>query len=84
MADFEKIRDESLVNVTGGTKRIIDNPDAGYANIRSGPGTCYEIEYSLNNGAVVDTTGYKVFNDDDGYYWAELDDGNFIACHLLG
>jgi hypothetical protein len=84
MAEFEKIKDESLENVSGGAKRYIDNEDAGYANIRSGPGTGYEVEYSLNNGQVVFTTGYKVFNEDDGYSWAELDDGNWIACHLLG
>ena len=84
MADFEKIKDENLENVTGGARRYIDNGDAGYANIRSGPGTGYEVEYSLNNGQSVYTTGYTVYSERDGYSWAELlSDGNWIACHLL-
>ena len=63
MADFEKIKDENLENVTGGARRYIDNGDAGYANIRSGPGTGYEVEYSLNNGQSVYTTGYTVYSE---------------------
>jgi uncharacterized protein YgiM (DUF1202 family) len=84
MADFEKIKDENLENVTGGRRRYIENDSAGYANIRSGPGTNYDVAYSLNNGQSVYTTGYTVYSDRDGYRWAELDDGNFIALHLLG
>ena len=83
MADFEKVKDENLENVTGGARRYISNEDAGYANIRSGPGTGYEVEYSLNNGQSVYTTGYTVYSERDGYSWAELSDGNWIACHLL-
>ena len=48
MADFEKIKDENLENVTGGARRY-----------------------------------YTVYSERDGYSWAELDDGNWIACHLL-
>ena len=69
MADFEKIKDENLENVTGGARRYISNEDAGYANIRSGPGTGYEVEYSLNNGQSVYTTGYTVYSERDGYSW---------------
>lgn len=84
MADFEKIKDEKLGDVTGGARRYISNSDAGYANIRSGPGTRYNCEYSLNNGCSVNTTGYRVYSEADGYDWVELDDGNWIAAHLLG
>ncbi len=82
MADMNKISDEALDNVVGGARRIVSNPDASYANVRSGPGTNFSKEYALTNGAVVYTVD-KVYSEYDGYYWSQLDDGNWVASHLL-
>ena len=57
MADINKINDESLENVTGGVKRIVQNDAVNYANVRSGPGLKYDVEYKVYNGTAVYTTG---------------------------
>lgn len=82
MTDINKINDESLENVTGGRIRVVQN-SAG-ANIRSGPGTRYEKLYHLGNGREVETTGERVYSSADGFDWVELDDGGWVAAHLLG
>lgn len=82
MADIKKINDEALESVTGGARRIVANPDANYANVRSGPGTGYNRVYTLSNGVVVYTID-KVYSEADGYYWSQLDDGCWVASHLL-
>lgn len=79
---MNKLNDEALINVTGGRIRVVTN-DAG-ANIRSGPGTCYEKLYHLGYGREVDTIGNRVYNDEDGFDWVQLDDGGWVAAHLLG
>ena len=76
--------DESLDQVVGCARRYISSSDNGYVNIRSGPGSGYSVEYSLNNGQLVNTTGYKVYNERDGYSWSELDNGCWVPTHLLG
>ena len=82
MSDMKKLSDEALENVVGGRIRVVTN-DAG-ANIRSGPGTRYEKLYHLGRGREVDTNGERVYNDADGYDWVQLDDGGWVAAHLLG
>ena len=82
MTDMNKINEKELENVTGGRIRVVQN-GAG-ANIRSGPGTGYRKLYHLGNGREVDTTGRRVYNEDDGYDWVQIDDGGWVAAHLLG
>ena len=82
MADMNKLNDELLENVTGGRIRVVQN-DAG-ANVRSGPGQNFRKLYHLEDGDEVDTNGERVYNDDDGFDWVQLDDGGWIAAHLLG
>jgi hypothetical protein len=38
----------------------------------------------LGYGREVDTIGNRVYNDDDGFDWVQLDDGGWVAAHLLG
>lgn len=84
--DINKINDEALEKVTGGRLRKIDNPDAGYANIRSTPGLESRVLFRMRNGELVDTTGLVVHRD--GYDWYEiyLDDDalGWVAGHLIG
>ena len=82
MTDMNKINDEALENVTGGARRTVHNDSLGYANVRSGPGQQYDVEYRVYNGDSVYTTGYHKYSG--GYDWYELDDGNFIAGSLIG
>ena len=83
MADFNKINDEALENVTGGARRIVQNDNADYANVRYGPGTHFKVAYTLDNGTVVETVD-KEYSESDGYYWSQLDNGYWVASHLLG
>ena len=84
MADFNKISDEALEDVVGGARRYVynDSADYHYANVRSGPSSTSSKVYTLSNGSEVFTVD-KVYNDEDGYYWTQLDDGNWIASHFL-
>ncbi len=83
----EKLTDESLENVVGGVKRIVDNPDDEYANVRSGAGLDTEVLYQVYNGVSVYTTGNVIYRD--GYDWYEIyaegDAGyGWIAGSLIG
>ncbi|MBP3913722.1 MAG: SH3 domain-containing protein [Lachnospiraceae bacterium] len=82
MSEMNRINDEALEEVAGGKLRRVANDSANYVNVRSGPGTGFSKEYTLRNGCYVDTVR-KVFNEDDGYYWTQIDDGCWIASHLL-
>ncbi len=82
MADINKINDESLENVTGGVKRIVQNDAVNYANVRSGPGLKYDVEYKVYNGTAVYTTGKVKYAD--GYDWYQLDDDCWISGSLIG
>ena len=82
MTDMNKLGDTALENVTGGKKRYVQN-GAG-ANVRGGPGTGYGKWYHLDEGDVCFTNGERVYNGDDGYDWVQLDDGGWVAAHLLG
>lgn len=79
---MKKINDEVLENVTGGVKREVYNPSVGYANVRSGPGEDYSVEYTVPNGGHVYTTGYH--EDHGDYTWYELTNGCWIAGSLIG
>ena len=52
------------------------------ANVRSGPGTEFPIAYSIETGNVVHAIGTveSIFSE---YTWCILEDGNFVANHLL-
>jgi len=82
MMEMMKLNTENLEQVTGGKLRMVCNDSASYANVRTGPGTKYSKAYTLRNGTYVDTVR-KVFSEDDGYYWTQIDDGCWIASHLL-
>ena len=82
MADINKINDESLENVTGGVKRIVQNDAVNYANVRSGAGLKYDVEYKVYNGTAVYTTGKVKYAD--GYDGYQLDDGCWISGSRIG
>ena len=82
MTEMNKLNAEALEQVTGGKLRKISNSTVSYANVRTGPGTKYRIAYTLRNGEYVDTVR-KVFSEEDGYDWTQIDDGCWIASHLL-
>ena len=82
MEMMNKINDAALENVVGGQTRMVWNDTVDYVNVRSGPGTEYRKVYTLRNGLYVDTVR-KVFSESDGYYWTQIDDGCWIASHLL-
>lgn len=75
----EALSDSALEAVTGGARRWL----AEEAVIRTGPGSGYSLVCYKKAGDTVYTTGYRVYNENDGYVWCELDDGNWIAGHLL-
>ena len=83
MSEMNKINDEALENVTGGKRRVVYGDRTTKVNVRTGPGTNYRICGSQYDGDVVNTVGRKVYNDDDGFYWSELEDGVWIASHFL-
>lgn len=82
MTEMKKINDAALENVTGGARKVVYGDCTDYVNVRSGPGTNYSKEYTLHDGAVVYTID-KVYSEHDGYYWSQLDDGCWIASHML-
>ena len=82
MSDKQKLTDEALETVIGGARRTVHNDSCGYANVRSGPGKGYEVEYRVYNGTDVYTTGSVRYAD--GYEWYQLDDGNWIAGNVIG
>ena len=82
MTEMKKLNAEALEQVTGGKLRMVCNDTVSYANVRTGPGTKYSKAYTLKNGTYVDTVR-KVFSEEDGYYWTQIDDGCWIASHLL-
>ena len=79
---MNKLNDNQLEQVVGGKTRYVQN-GAG-ANVRSGPGTSYGKWYHLDEGESCFTNGERVYNSDDGYDWVQLDDGGWVAAHLLG
>ena len=84
MTDINKINDESLDNVSGGVKRVVDTGTSQNAAVRDGAGKQYEQIGSLKNGTVVNATGK--FKEADGRNWAQIDypfDG-WIAASILG
>ena len=82
MEKMSKVNDEALEEVVGGKLMRVANESVNYVNVRSGPGTKFGKEYTLRNGVYVNTVK-KVYNEDDGYYWSQIDDGCWIATHLL-
>ena len=82
MSDMKKLNDEALENVTGGARRTVSNDSSSYSWVRSGPGKQYDTCYCVDDGDSVFASGYHVYSG--GYYWYELDDGNFIAGSLIG
>ena len=82
MEDMKKLNNQELEQVTGGRTRRVANSTVSYANVRTGPGTRYRIAYTLRNGAYVETVD-RVYSEEDGYDWSQLDDGCWVASHLL-
>ena len=40
--------------------------------------------YHLDEGDVCHTNGKRVYSRADGYDWVQLEDGGWVAAHLLG
>ena len=56
MPNLNKLHDDALRIATGGTRRIVSGSSTGYADVRSGPGEDYDLEYRIFNGNPVYTT----------------------------
>jgi hypothetical protein len=65
-------------------RRTVHNDSNSYSYIRSGPGTDYSRWYHLDEGDVCYTNGERVYSRADGYDWVQLEDGGWVAAHLLG
>ena len=83
---MNKINDEALKSVNGGTVRTIHNPDASYVNIRSTPGMESRVMCKFNNGDKVDTTGLVVHKDGLDWYEIYLDDNvmGWLCGYFIG
>jgi type IV secretory pathway TrbL component len=81
---MNKINDEALKNVTGGTKRTVDTGTSQNAAVRSGAGKGFEQIASLENGTTVNATGK--FKEADGRSWAQIDSpvNGWIAASIIG
>ena len=76
-----ELTDEELDLVVGGARRTVSNSESSFVFVYSGPGIKYEVEYLLNNGQSVYTTGRSV--EIDGCCWYRLNDGNWIQGNFL-
>ena len=81
---MNKISDEALENVIGGTTRTVNTNTSQNAVVRSGAGKAFEQIASLKNGTKVNATGE--FIKADGRWWAEVDSPvyGWIAASILG
>ena len=84
MTDMNKINDEALKNVAGGTKRTVDTGTSQNAAVRSGAGKGFEQIASLENVTTVNATGK--FKEADGRNWAHIDApvNGWIAASIIG
>ena len=85
MADFEKLNDEILDDVSGGVKKTVKNDTVDYANVREAPGLTSKVIGTVKNGTTVNTTGKHVTKD--GYPWYEITFSGgkgWIAGSLIG
>ncbi len=70
MANFEKISDETLERVVGGSRRIVNTHSSANADIRKLPGMMYAQMKALPNGKSVEVDeDSAVFNEKDGRTW---------------
>lgn len=87
MSEINKISFEELESISGGAIRAVDNPSAGYANIRYEPGMSGEIIARVDNGTLLKTTNKTVTKD--GYVWYQVtlatgSDYGWISGSLIG
>lgn len=88
MAEMKKMNPKELDKVVGGAMRTIENGGSvSYANIRKEPGLNSEVLYTMDNGAMVMTTGQTCIKD--GITWHEVYLGGdveygWVAGGLLG
>ena len=69
---MNKLNENQLEQVVGGK------------NITRSPGTDYSKWYHMDEGDVCYTNGERVYSRADGYDWVQLEDGGWVAAHLLG
>ena len=81
---MNRIDDEMLDNVTGGTTRTVNTNTSQNAAVRCAAGKSYEQIASLKNGTKVNATGEFIKND--GRWWAEIDSPvqGWIVASILG
>ncbi len=73
MAAFEKISDEMLENIAGGSRRIINTRCSANAAIRKHPGMQYALVNSIPNGKSVEVDeDSAVYNATDGRTWYHI------------
>ena len=72
MSEMNRINEENLENVVGGAIRIVNTGSSRNAALSEGPGTEFDQIDSLKNGTKVNTTGRRIFNEDDGRYFSEV------------
>lgn len=72
MSELNRINDEALDEVVGGAVRYVDTGSSRHAALRNGPGTGFDQIDSLRNGTKVNTTGRRIYNEDDDRYFSEV------------
>ena len=87
MGAMNRMDDESLDNVVGGAIRTVHTGSNKNAALRNGPGTGFDQIDSLRNGTKVDTTGRRIYNEDDDRYFCEVrvnGQKGWIAASIIG
>ena len=87
MGAMNRMDDESLDNVVGGAIRTVHTGSNKNAALRNGPGTGFDQIDSLSNGTKVNTTGRRIYNEDDDRYFCEVrvnGQKGWIASSIIG
>ena len=87
MTEMKKINVEELVNAAGGEWRQVNTRTVQNGVLRNGPGTGFDQIDSLSNGTKVNTTGRRIYNEDDDRYFCEVrvnGQKGWIAASIIG
>ena len=84
MAEFNKLNDQDLENVTGGDARTVNTGSKLDAVVRAGAGTNFPQVASLKNGTIVYATGNNARAGGRTWYEVSAPVYGWIAGGILG
>jgi uncharacterized protein YgiM (DUF1202 family) len=87
MTGMTMINDAALETIVGGAVRTVKNTSVGYAFVRIQPGLKSRVLGKISNGRKVNTTGRRIFNEDDDRYFSEVrvnGQKGWIASSIIG